>query len=309
MSKLVSNKPSISAVTQLGYLGLSVSDMDAWKDFSTDVLGMQLNGETEDGSVFLRMDNYHHRFQLTPSGGDDIAYIGWEAKDAEALEEIAAQVRAYGLDVTVGTPEDCAQRMVLGLIKFNDPDGLPTEIYYGARIDHTPFHSPRGIKSFNADALGLGHLVLGVLDPVEYLAFYTTVLGAKLSDIIFMNRGGTPTSATFLHVNPRHHSLAIGKRAPDAPVKRLNHFMLEVNSLDDVGQTRGVFERRGIPVSNFGRHTNDKMFSFYGQTPSGFRVEFGFDGIQILDEDKWEVGHHTAPSIWGHGMMQRAAVS
>lgn len=306
MSKSISNMPGISAVTQLGYLGIGVSNVEAWKEFAGDVLGMQLNGETEDGSIFLRMDNYHHRFELTPTGEDDITYIGWEVKDANALDEIASQVRAFGIEVTVGTPEECAMRMVLGLIKFADPDGLATEIYYGARIDHTPFRSPRGIKGFNADGLGLGHLVLGVIDADRYLTFYTDVLGAKMSDIIFMNRGGKPGKATFLHVNPRHHSLAIAQRPPGVPFKRLSHFMLEVTNIDDVGQTHSLFDRRGIPVSNFGRHTNDKMFSFYGESPSGFRVEYGFDGIQIVDEEKWEVGHHTAPSIWGHGMLKRS---
>ena len=48
-------------VTQLGYLGLSVSDGDAWERFVTQTLGLQVNGRDADGGLFLRMDEYHHR--------------------------------------------------------------------------------------------------------------------------------------------------------------------------------------------------------------------------------------------------------
>lgn len=301
------NTESTAAVTQLGYLGFSVSNMDAWKEFATEVLGVQVNGNTEDGTMYLRTDSYHHRFEIIPTGADDIAFHGWEVKDAAALDQLASQVRAYGIEVTKGTPEEIARRMVVDLFHFKDPDGLHTEVYYGARLDHTAFVSPRGVKGFNADRLGLGHMVLMVKDAKEYVKFYTEVMGAKLSDYINMSFGEMKMTLTFMHVNPRHHSLAIGQSRPGAPGKRINHFMLEVNDMDDVGYARGLFERRAIPVGNFGRHTNDKMFSFYGETPSGFNVEYGFNGLQILDEENWEVSHHTAASIWGHAMPQRAA--
>jgi len=302
------NAETMAEVTQLGYVGFGVSNIEAWKEFATEVLGVQINGSTEDGSVFLRMDNYHHRFEIIPGGNDDLAYHGWEVKDAAALEQIASQVRAYGIEVTAGTQAEADKRMVIELIKFNDPEGFPTEIYYGARIDHTPFVSPLGVKGFNADSMGLGHILLVVSDGPRYLKFYTEVLGAKISDFIVMTRGDMKMKLNFLHVNPRHHSLAFMQRPPGAPVgKRIGHFMMEVKTLDDVGQARARFEHRGIATGNLGRHTNDHMFSFYAETPSGFQIEYGYDGVQIHDEDKWEVGHHTAASIWGHGMPQRAA--
>ena len=56
----------MAGVTQLGYLGINVSDLDAWEQFATDVLGLQVSGRDTDGSLFLKMDEYHHRFN-TPS--------------------------------------------------------------------------------------------------------------------------------------------------------------------------------------------------------------------------------------------------
>jgi catechol-2,3-dioxygenase len=90
-------------ITQLGYLGLGVSDLNAWEDYATQVLGLAVSARADDGTLFLRMDEYHHRLIVHPHGDDDVAYIGWEVADAHALEAIAAQVQAAGTPVTHGT--------------------------------------------------------------------------------------------------------------------------------------------------------------------------------------------------------------
>jgi hypothetical protein len=113
----------------------------------------------------------------------------------------------------------------------------------------------------------------------------------------------------FFHANPRHHSIAFGgprsKASGPATLggagrKRLNHFMLQVKELDDVGITFEMVDERGIKTGRLGRHTNDHMFSFYMQTPSGFNVEYGWGGREI-DDDHWEVQYYKDASIWGHG--------
>ena len=51
----------MSAVTELGYLGLSVSDLDAWRSYASEVAGMEVFDDGEDDRVYLRMDQWHHR--------------------------------------------------------------------------------------------------------------------------------------------------------------------------------------------------------------------------------------------------------
>ncbi len=300
------NSTDRAEVTQLGYVGLGVADMDVWLEFAQDVLGLQVNGRTPEGGALLRMDRYHYRFELIPAEKEDICYKGWEVKDRESLDQIAAQVRAFGVEVEEATTEDASRRMVLGLIRFDDPSGNRTEVYYGPRIDHRPFVSPRGIPEFCADQLGFGHIGVTVANVDEFVRFYTDALGAKMSDIIRVSMGSRGThSITFMHVNPRHHSLAIVDAGGKEPPKHLNHFMVEVPRLDDVGHAHGLFKQRGLYTGDLGRHTNDRMFSFYAETPSGFMVEYGHGGRLIEDEDAWQVELHTAPSIWGHAMPPR----
>ena len=292
----------MTSVTQLGYLGLSVSKLGEWEKFATGVLGLQLAGKTADGALLLRMDEYHHRFIVSEGPDDDLAFAGWEVASQPALIELAGQIKAAGIEVQAGSAEEAARRGVAEFIKFADPSGNPTEAYYGPLISfENPFRSPRAIAGFETGPMGLGHIVMRVDDAQRGLHFYRDVLGLRISDFIELKmRRGRPTDnlkLTFMHCNPRHHSIAFG--AIPVP-KRLLHFMLQVKSIDDVGSTYYVALDAGAEISaSLGRHTNDHMVSFYMRTPAGFEVEYGY-GARTIDDRIWKVERHEAPSIWGH---------
>jgi 2,3-dihydroxybiphenyl 1,2-dioxygenase len=148
-------------------------------------------------------------------------------------------------------------------------------------------------------AQGLGHSVMAIDDADATLRFYRDVLGFRISDFIsFEPQPGLALEMTFMHCNPRHHSLAFMQR-PGAP-RRLSHLMIEVGSIDDVGATFSLCEREGVPIAmTLGRHTNDRMFSFYMLAPSGFMIEYGYGG-RIVDEATWQVERYDSASIWGH---------
>ncbi|MBI3304504.1 MAG: biphenyl-2,3-diol 1,2-dioxygenase [Deltaproteobacteria bacterium] len=290
----------MTSVAQLGYLGLSVNNVDEWERFATQILGLQGNGRDADGSLFLRMDEYHHRFIVHPTGKDDLAYIGWEVATEEALQAMAAQLTTAGVAVQPGTPEEAEARRVAGLLKFHDPSGIASEIFYGPLVTFDkPFQSPRPISGFKTGEQGLGHFVLAVDDFDRSLYFYREVLGLRISDFVrFSPAPGMMLNVAFFHCNPRHHSLAFWAM-PQAP-KRLHHFMLQLNAVDDVGSAYYLCQDQKVPiVMNLGRHTNDHMVSFYLRTPSGFAVEYGW-GAREVDDRTWQVQLHTAGSIWGH---------
>ena len=81
----------------------------------------------------------------------------------------------------------------------------------------------------------------------------------------------------------------------------MHHLMVELFSLDDVGQSYDVALSRKDCVSvTLGRHTNDFMTSFYCKTPSSFMVECGWGGREI-DPSSWRpVEMQDGPSLWGH---------
>ncbi len=77
-------------VSKLAYVGAHASDMDSWRKYGPEVLGMELGRESSDNLIYLRADERHHRLSIHPGESDDIAYIGWEVANHEALEVVAA---------------------------------------------------------------------------------------------------------------------------------------------------------------------------------------------------------------------------
>ena len=287
----------MASVTQLGYVGISVSNIEEWEHFGTDVLGLQSNGVDETGNLTLRMDEYTHRFIVSSGGKDDVEFVGFQVTDEPALREMAEQLREAGVEVTFGTDDEARARKVEGLIKFDDPDGTSTEVYYGPPISFDkPFNSPRAISGFVTGEQGLGHVVYHVENLERSLTFYRDVLGMKISDFI--------RNLVFFHCNPRHHTLALIES--ESP-KRLNHFMLQTQGMNDVGATYDLVLDQEMEITRgLGRHTNDHMTSFYMKTPSGFDVEYGW-GARTVDDTTWQVQRHENGSIWGHRSLAAAA--
>ena len=188
------------------------------------------------------------------------------------------------------------------MIHFGDPAGNRHEIYSGGVVADTPFTSALVPSGFVTDAGGLGHVVYEATEYPEMVEFAQQVLGLRLSDYIDLKVAPEVTvEIAFFHANQRHHSFAVAPRPPvPGPHKRIHHFMLEARSVSDVGRARDRFLSFGQPViMDIGQHPNDQMISFYGQTPSGFNVEFGYGGV-LVDDARWQTCRYDHMSAWGH---------
>jgi 2,3-dihydroxybiphenyl 1,2-dioxygenase len=286
----------MSGIQQLGYLGFEVSDLGAWESFATDVLGLEVGVRRSDGGLGLRLDSYRQRLLLEPGKSDDLAFLGWQVADQAALDAMATRLRSAGVEVTAGTEEQAASRGVQRLISYRDPGGIPSEIFFGPAKGDAPFRSKLVPNGFAAEELGLGHLVISAKSQQESKDFYTNVLGFRLSDHIIATIYNYPVNIAFFHTNGRHHSIAFGEQQK----KRLHHFMLEVKTLDDVGLGLDRTWRSGLRImQSLGRHPNDRMFSFYAKTPSGFQFEYGWGGREV-DDATWKPTTYDHISEWGH---------
>jgi 3,4-dihydroxy-9,10-secoandrosta-1,3,5(10)-triene-9,17-dione 4,5-dioxygenase len=282
----------VGDIDGLGYLGLTGSVPD-WQEFA-GIIGLQ-TAQGTDREVRFRVDERAWRIAVE-AGEPGIAYIGWEAHSLDALGRIRDKLTAAGVAVKTD-PELALERNVLEVFGCEDPAGFRLEFFFGPEVSREPFVSPTGarfVTSTGGQSLGLGHVVLFVDEIEATRKLYTEVLDFELSDAIIHGA----MRSTFTHVNPRHHSLAFG--AATGPMKKgLNHFMLEVDSLDMVGATLDRVTAAGIPLTvTLGKHTNDYMTSFYVRTPSGCDLEYGVGG-RLLD-DSWVPTWFRSPSIWGH---------
>jgi 2,3-dihydroxybiphenyl 1,2-dioxygenase len=284
-------------IQAFGYLGVGTKKLDDWTALATKGLGMEAVDRGGNTRAF-RMDDRKQRLVLDghlPSGAN---YFGWEVADARALEALAARLERAGVAVQREPATLADQRFVSGLISFRDPAGNRLEAFHGAAVADTPFRPGRLISGFRAGPLGMGHVLITVQDIEGALAFYRDLLGFRISDYSL-----APIKAYFLHANPRHHSIAL----VEAPVNVLNHLMVELYSLDDVGQgyDLALMDREKI-VATLGRHSNDLMTSFYMRTPSEFFVEYGWGGRDV-DDATWQPHQvDTLASFWGHDGLVRA---
>jgi 2,3-dihydroxybiphenyl 1,2-dioxygenase len=278
----------------LAYLGVAAEDLDQWRQFAATILGVEPE-QPDEHSLVLRIDDKETRLLIEegPVGSNNgCRYIGWSLAQGVLIDAAAARLERHGIEITAGTQQECARRAVDQMIWFDDPLGNRVECCTGHRDAARKPGFTRPLAGFKTDELGLGHVVLLAQQPDAAIRFYQQVLGFRLSD-----SAQRPFEATFLHVNPRHHSLAIIRSERTA----LHHLMVEMLSLDDVGQAYDLVHNRKVQIgASMGRHSNDYMTSFYVMTPSRFMLEIGWGG-RLVDMDNWTPEVLTCgPSLWGH---------
>lgn len=288
----------MAKVTELGYIGIGVKDGEAWKDYATQVIGMELLDEGEDDRFYLRMDNWHHRIVVHTSGEDDLLYLGWRVAGPMELQEMEQQLKAAKVPYRVGTEAEASERRVLGVLKLADPGGNPIDIFYGPQVEtQLPFHPGRRMHGrFLTGNEGIGHVIMREDDPPAAFKFYTEVLGMRGSiEYRLPVPGGMIAKPVFLHCNDRDHSIAFGVGPMQ---RRINHLMIEMEKFDDVGMTYEIVRNRNIPVAiGLGKHSNDQAFTFYHANPSGWLWEVGWGARKATEQAEYYVS-----DIFGHGV-------
>ena len=193
-------------VQALGYVGIGTDALDDWSAFATGLLGMQ---QTDIGNTAraFRMDDRKQRLILDRGPARTArAYFGWEVADAAALDALAARLEAAGVAVSAASRRRWPiERGVRGADRVRRSRSATGSRRSTAPRSPTSRSGPAGaISGFRTGPLGMGHAVLTARDVTPVLRFYRDVLGFRLSD--FQRE---PFRAYFLHVNRRHHSLAL----------------------------------------------------------------------------------------------------
>jgi 2,3-dihydroxybiphenyl 1,2-dioxygenase len=288
-------------VTELSYIGIGVKNPDEWKNFAGRIIGMELaEGETRD-RCYVRMDYWHHRIVLHTDDSDDLMYLGFRMAGPEEFCEMQRQLSSAGIQFRVGSEEEAIERHVLEVLKLNDPDGNPIEIFHGPQIQYSkPFHPGRGMHGrFKTGAGGLGHCIIREKDVPAATRFYSA-LGMRGGVEYKFQMGKHVATPVFMHCNERDHSVAFGIGGAKT---RINHLMIEVDNLDDVGLTYDLVRKHKLPIRiTPGKHSNDHMFSFYVGNPSGWMWEYGWGARSATHQSEYYVedmyGHEFEPGAF-----------
>lgn len=290
------------AIRSLAYVVVDTADIEAWRAYGENVLGMQAIDRGDD--IRLRMDERPFRMLIRKGDAERFYAAGLVYPDKATFDAGIARLQGAGVVIEAATADEAKDRHVVEYVRCADPSGNRLELGWGRVVDGNPFVSPAGVSEFITGEMGMGHVVFPAAKLAETRAFYIDLLGFGDTDEmrVYMQGGGPEDPGLGLHFlhcdNPRHHSVALA----EFPVPSgLVHMMVEVRGLDDVGRALDRAKAANVHISSsLGKHMNDKMVSFYMRSPGGFDIEYGFGGIQpdwssftptiSLKEDEW--GHH-----------------
>lgn len=256
--------------TRLGYVHLTVADLERSLAFYQEALGFQLHRQEEDSACL-------------GAGQTDLLRLTGQP----AARRVSRTTGLYHFAILVPTRHALAQSLqrivetrtavqgfadhgVSEAIYLADPDGNGIEIYRDRSRDQWPFQNgqlsmvtdPLDVDGLLAELNGygepwsglsletvLGHVHLHVANIAEAEVFYRDVLGFDL-----MQRYGP--SASFLSAGGYHHHIAIntwaGVGAPPQPADALGMRHFEV-TLPDEGELARLMERLARAAVPFDR--------------------------------------------------------
>lgn len=292
----------MARILDIAQVGVGVSDRTRWEQYSQEILGFP-TFRSPDGTVtYVRWDAAHHRLALRDAPEPRLSYVAFDVGSAEALKEWADLLASKQIAVKRVDAAECKERRIAGAIEFRDPDEHPLALAYGFEVEQEPVRYTRPLS-----VLRTGHVLLTVQDTKRAHDFYTDVLGFKLSDWIHR---ADDLRLCFLRVNPRHHTLALAPCRPGAK-PRLQHIMVEVESLDDVMRSyHHVRTRKARIGMGPGKHVNCQTIHVYVQTPGGFAIEFGYGHRRLDDAVHQPVIYPpgTPVDVWGGNVQSEEFV-
>lgn len=274
-------------IRKLGYVGLDVTNVDAWRELLADTFGVGSSPVTigSETPVLAELDEFKYRLALYPSDQDSPRHIGWVVDSLTDLTRITERLQGAGYEVREAGPDEAASRGAVALSWFVDPVGYRVELAVGEAKARANVHRPAGASP---GVVGLGHLVLASPHLEALRDLYENVLEFQLTDY-------RAPGLFFFRCNSTHHSIALAYA--DEP--SIHHLELEHATIDDVGRAHDRALTNGVPVTiSLGRHMNDKAISFYVRNPSGFHLEIGCGGIEVGDD--WVPHDFGTSDVWGH---------
>lgn len=290
------------AIRSLQHIALAVPDPLKGRTFYTD-FGMQ--ARTEARQIVMRCRGRDQdQVILLESKQRHMHHLCFGAS-AAAIKEITRRLEQHGHKLVDAPREAPAEG-----IWFHDPDGLlinvrdadpapwhPAAQWMINNPGHlnrigTPGHPPRDLP---IEPRRLGHTLRFTPDLDRVTAFYTQLLGMKLSDRV-------PGIIAFLRTGDGgsdHHVLAFLKS--DRP--GFHHASFEVGNIDEVGV--GACRMLGKGYRNgwgFGRHVIGSNFFHYIRDPWGSLAEYFCDIDYIPDGMNWQATDYPpADSLYAWG--------
>lgn len=264
------------ALRSLRHVALFSSSYEESVEFYAGPWGLEIvpaPGEDGEQTTYLRASGpEHHVLELHRSETNGLHHVAFAAADREDVDRaydwmVAEQVELLGEPGRLPGPGGGYG------FRFLDLENRLLEI--SAEVHAVP---PRVAAAVPTK---VAHVVLNTVDIDAATAWYTRILGFRVSD-------WSEHQMVFLRTNSDHHVVAFNQAPHTAP----NHTAYEVGDLDAFLRSIGRLKVAGHETAwGPGRHgPGDNAFAYYVD-PSGLVPEVTAEVLQI-DEETW------MPRVW-----------
>ncbi len=260
-------------ITHLRAITLVTPDRAASQTFFRDAWGLR-EVTADDGAIYLA-SQAAECYQLALRAGPQrrIERIAFGLGTPDDVDTAARELAAGGVEIVAPPHQLTTPGGGYGL-RFLDPDRRCIELSAGVAAGDVGAPAPTPQK--------LAHVVVNTPDIDRVTAFYTGVLGLRISD-------WSEHVMSFLRCNAEHHSIAFNA----APHASYNHTSWTMGSIDALMRAQGRVRAAGTPLAwGTGRHGPGHQVFNYFVEPSGYVVELIADGDTIEDEAAWQ------PTVW-----------
>lgn len=271
-------------IATFGFLTLGVRDLEVAVDFCARIARLEPT-EVRDETVFMSGGGEHHWLRLERSDSPGALRVSFQAAGAEVLEVLAGELAERGMAPSAGAGFGADR--VESAIRFDDPAGVPVEVYSGLA------ELPVPVQENGVRLREMLHTLWVVPDLEAEVEFWTSTMGFRVSDRL-------EDQVVFLRcADGYHHSFALAQGPPGLERARFAHFCVLVDDIDDVMRFRHNAVAHGLSLEHdLLRHPTSGSMGVYVKEPlEGFSVEFCV-GHQRLD-DTWVARRLTS----GPGMI------
>lgn len=262
--------PPVATLRSLRSVALLVPDPKASIDFYTEAWGLSAVDRGDDVAWLRGTGEEHHILQIGRNDQNALGRIVFAVSTRREVDDAARALEALGVLVVhePGPLDDAAGGYG---VQFVDPEGRLIEL----SVDRFAV-AAKDANGREAIPRKVAHVVLNTVDIDAACAFYTEVLGMRISD-------WSEHQMAFLRCNSDHHVIAFNQ----APWTSVNHVAYEMPTVDHFMRGIGKLKRTGItPEWGPGRHgPGDNTFSYFTD-PAGLVCEYTSEVAQI-DEDSW----------------------
>ena len=284
-------------VLRLSHVAIRTPDIELATAYYSEVLGL-IETARESERVYMKCwdEHQHHSVILEYAPTYGLNRLGFKVQDRSDLDHLAGRVEAAGVPVEWFGPGQLGPGSG-DTVRFQAPSGHITELVWGmAQVGNllpltNPPPEPLGLIGIHPPRLD--HIFLMCEDVDGITAFYTDVLGFRLTEQILADDGYQ--LVTFLERTHTPHDIAF----ITGPNGAFHHVAFWLDDWNEVRRAADICSYHGIPIeAGPTRHGATRGYGLYFFDPAGNRNEV-FTGGYWADPDR-------EPITWTEAEIGRA---